>query len=470
MLHRQLDPKTRKLREKADRTFAERKWEKALQIYLEVDEIGPEDPRIGQRIADLYRRLGEDGDAISFYKKVVRHYSNEGFWAKAIAVSKMILEMNSEDQQVRNHLVQLYSAQGKTSEEATIRKAEERAALSLASAEPYTMDTPKAEEMMIGNTISLSGEEPRTEEAPPKEPPTIDLRVEDEVTVPEVNLLGPPLDRLCKVPLFSEMQPAELVAVFERMAIRCSPVGTLICEEGDVGDSMYILAEGNVEVSVKEPDGSQLGLARLRGGDFFGEYSLLTQSARNATVTAKTDVELLEITRSDFEEVSRQHPRIWSVLQNYLKKRVLDTIFARSSVFRALSQKERSDLAARISPRPMKLDEVVMEEGTDGDEMFFIKTGQLVVSATQTEERVALGELGPGDYFGEVAMLTGKVRTATVRARTEGELFCLKRKDAAPILRNNKDILKLLRSKMEERAKDTLATLESYHEARMSLV
>jgi CRP-like cAMP-binding protein len=116
------------------------------------------------------------------------------------------------------------------------------------------------------------------------------------------------------------------------------------------------------------------------------------------------------------------------------------------------------------------MDQVVMAEGTEGDEMFFVKSGSLVVTATEGKDRVLIGELGPGEYFGEIAMLTGKPRTATVRARTDGELFCLKRKDAAPVLRPNRELLALLKTKIEERVHDKSAALESYRESRLSLV
>jgi cAMP-dependent protein kinase regulator len=466
---RQIDPKVKKLREKADLFLSERKWEKALQLYLESEEAGEFDPRIGQRIADLYKRLGEKSEAIEHYKRVVKHYSLAGFWAKAIAVSKMILEIDPGDLKVRNQLAELYSAQGKTREDTDVRRAEERAALSISGMEPRTMEVPPEPEDygVFGQMISLRGEEPRTMEERPREG-LLELTPDSMVNVGRAPL-GMPLAAANKVPLFSDMEPDELGAVLERLAVRRFPAESYICEEGDIGDAMYIISEGCVEVSVRQPDGSRIPLTRLSGGDFFGEYSLLMHTTRNATVQAKTDVEVLEITSRDFDTISAKHPRIWNILEEYLRHRVLDTIFSRSPVFRVLSPEERKSLIGRMTEKKVPMDTVIMAERTDGDEMYFVKSGTLLVTSHQGRDRIVVGELGPGDYFGEVAMLTGKPRTATVQSKTECELFCLTRKSAAPVLRNNREILELLRSKMEERAQETIQALESYKELRNTL-
>ena len=461
------NPKVQKLKLKADEAYQQMKWKKALELYQEASEQIPNDVRMAQRMGDLLRRLNMKDEAIEQYKKAAKLYSSDGFWAKAIAIHKMILELDPNDVSIRRQLAETYSAQGaETKSRGTfsasvpsIPSTEERAAISISGEEPRTMNDRPQDESFIGGTVSISGGEPRTLDQPPAGPQP---HLYD-------NPLGAPLRKFGSIPLFSEMSADELAAVLERLAIRRYPPGALVCEEGDIGSSMYIIAEGVVEVFTKDGEGKRLLLSQLRGGDFFGEFGLLTNGQRNASVQTKTDLELLEISSADLDHISNRYPRIWNVLEDYLRKRMIDTIVVKSSVFRVLTEEERQRMTDLLKLRKFKLDDVVMEQGSDGDEMFFVKSGKLLVTVQEGKERVVVGELGPGDYFGEMAMLTGKPRTASVRVKSEAELFSFARKDAALVLKGNREVLTRLKSKMDERTRETTEVFNSYKEARKTL-
>jgi small-conductance mechanosensitive channel len=81
--------------------------------------------------------------------------------------------------------------------------------------------------------------------------------------------------------------------------------GESIVREGDAGSSMFVVARGEMVVTV---DPSAHEVARLGPGDFFGEMSLLTGAPRTASVTAVTDVEVLEITGDAFRQFVLANP------------------------------------------------------------------------------------------------------------------------------------------------------------------
>ena len=64
----------------------------------------------------------------------------------------------------------------------------------------------------------------------------------------------------------------------------------------------------------------------MEEGAFFGEVSLLTDKPRTATVTADGDVELMELTRDDFNDIVATHPSVLKVVEAYQKQRVQATI------------------------------------------------------------------------------------------------------------------------------------------------
>jgi CRP-like cAMP-binding protein len=79
--------------------------------------------------------------------------------------------------------------------------------------------------------------------------------------------------------------------------------GQIVFEQGDAPDRFYIISSGEVEVIRRKRDGSEKILAVLHPGDYFGEIGLLTEARRNASIRAKTDVELLAMSWDDFRKV-----------------------------------------------------------------------------------------------------------------------------------------------------------------------
>ena len=74
--------------------------------------------------------------------------------------------------------------------------------------------------------------------------------------------------------------------------------------------------------------GEHLPLAELGAGDFFGEVSLLTGKPRTATITAKTAVIAIELTKHDVDRISAEHPEVRSVLEDFYQRRAHETVEA----------------------------------------------------------------------------------------------------------------------------------------------
>jgi thioredoxin reductase (NADPH) len=90
--------------------------------------------------------------------------------------------------------------------------------------------------------------------------------------------------------------PREVVAqTASRMTILTFPPGAVVMRQGEPSDRFYVIAKGEAVVVHREPDGSERTLNTIHAGDFFGEVGILTGHARNATVRAKTSLELLAL-------------------------------------------------------------------------------------------------------------------------------------------------------------------------------
>ena len=130
-----------------------------------------------------------------------------------------------------------------------------------------------------------------------------------------------------KSPLFEMLPTEEREAVVREMEVETHDEGSVILNEGDPGDSMYLIASGEVKVYTRGAAGP-IYLARLGEGDFFGEVSVLTGKPRTATITASQRTELLRLDKSKLDGVLSKHPGIRKVLDEFYKKRAEHTVEA----------------------------------------------------------------------------------------------------------------------------------------------
>jgi CRP/FNR family cyclic AMP-dependent transcriptional regulator len=79
----------------------------------------------------------------------------------------------------------------------------------------------------------------------------------------------------------------------------------VICLKGDISDCLYIIDEGEVEVSISSSEGKIVLLGTLSKGDVFGEVGLLDKKSRTANVNAKSDTSLYRLSSSGFDKVAK---------------------------------------------------------------------------------------------------------------------------------------------------------------------
>jgi small-conductance mechanosensitive channel len=121
--------------------------------------------------------------------------------------------------------------------------------------------------------------------------------------------------------LFKDSLPAEKTMIAENMHRVLVKSGDSIFQEGEEGDSMFIVVEGLVGMYIQKPNQpSRLRVAYLSAGQFFGEMSLLSGEPRSVTVIAKTDCLLYEIKKPIILELLSKRPALAKQLSETLIK------------------------------------------------------------------------------------------------------------------------------------------------------
>jgi CRP-like cAMP-binding protein len=120
-------------------------------------------------------------------------------------------------------------------------------------------------------------------------------------------------DDLAQVPLFAGIGRRQLQKLAELSKERTVPAGTTPVQEGTMsGIGFFVVVEGEAAVSV---NGNEV--ATLKPGSHFGELALISEAERTATVTATTELRLLEIPFYDFRDFAHENPDVmWKLLQH----------------------------------------------------------------------------------------------------------------------------------------------------------
>src|SRR3954471_9138054 len=113
---------------------------------------------------------------------------------------------------------------------------------------------------------------------------------------------------LSTIPLFKQLDAHERGDLERALHRRAAAAGERLFNIGEPGDSLYIVAAGNVELFVKDNTGTKIVLTVCSRGDIFGELSLFDGGARTAIAVCLDDVELLELDRDDLLAFLRNHP------------------------------------------------------------------------------------------------------------------------------------------------------------------
>jgi CRP-like cAMP-binding protein len=108
-------------------------------------------------------------------------------------------------------------------------------------------------------------------------------------------------------PLFEMLSSTELAHLSELAEQRRYAGGELVFEEGELGDSLYVIVRGEVEVLRRDSGGTARPLTVLTAPDFFGEMSLIDKEYRSATVRTRTEAVLLRLTAQHLASFRQTH-------------------------------------------------------------------------------------------------------------------------------------------------------------------
>lgn len=235
----------------------------------------------------------------------------------------------------------------------------------------------------------------------------------------------PPVEKTLQLPvhpLISDLSAEALTVLLPQLAVEYHDGGSVVIEQGQPGQSFYMVARGVVAIL-----GDEFELAHLRSRSFFGEMALLTDAPRSASVRCEAPTVLLRAERTALEALANRSPAVGEVLASYARGRLLRNLMGSSELFAPLDDERRAQLVELFSSQVFEAGELIIEEGGDAPGLRMVLSGAVRVSKGEGSRRLELGRLGPGGILGEISLVKAGPASARVVAETKTVLLTLSR-------------------------------------------
>lgn len=201
--------------------------------------------------------------------------------------------------------------------------------------------------------------------------------------------------------------------------------GEVLFNQGDPGDSVYLLVAGVLGVRQRHADGRETIIDKLAPGAIVGELAPLSGQERSATVFAVNRCGLLRLSKSELDQLSQSEKENLVDMQGTVvdRWRRLQLSKALNNLFGEIDVAELHALQEELVWRHLSNGDILFQQGDWSDGMYIVLSGRLRFTATDEQGNVAIsGEVGVGEPIGEFALITQEKRSATVYAVRETNL------------------------------------------------
>ncbi len=262
--------------------------------------------------------------------------------------------------------------------------------------------------------------------------------------------------KLNRMHLFADLSAENIRGVVDKSKRQQFSPGTVVCREGEYGDTFFAILEGSVEVTINTAGYDSLPLANLGEGDIFGEMAALSGYPRNATVAAKDELYLLEIPSEVLKELMKISAKFREIIEEKYTERAVRTYLRKVPLFSNLTDSMLEQLERKVKLKSNNQGDVIFKEGDPGDSLYVIRNGFVKITKQRGDKDQIIAYLAQGSYFGEMALLEDEKRSATVSAFTKVEIIQVVKEDFNTLLETDPKLAEELKDIIMERKLKTL--------------
>jgi cGMP-dependent protein kinase 2 len=244
--------------------------------------------------------------------------------------------------------------------------------------------------------------------------------------------------------ILNELSPLQMREFMLDSEALFYPAGATVFERGDSGSSLFAIASGSVLVQVSAADPSIT--VPIGTGSIFGEVGLISGRRRGATICAAEDSILVEVPRMAALKLMAAVPAARRAVTRISIERQLLQMFGSG-----LTSADLVEVLETAEVEEVRAGAAIINEGEEGRDIFVIRQGSMVVEKSIGGKPVFLSYLPAGSYVGEMALLQGGRRVATVRAAIKSEVIRIDGGVFRRLLDRKPELLARARSDMSAR-------------------
>jgi len=234
------------------------------------------------------------------------------------------------------------------------------------------------------------------------------------------------------VPLLAMLSTLQLRELVLESNILLPEPGDYIFKRNDYSTTFFFIVEGELDVLIDDDEHPD---DHLKTGEFFGEMALVSGRRRPGTVQARTKCVLIETPRRLMQKLINSVQSMRRVLNEVAIKTVVQICIGLS-----LDEEELNDVASHAILKNFEAGEELFHEGDEADGLYLIQSGSVTVSRMIAGREVVLFYVAAGNYVGEMSLVSGEPRYATVRAAVATDAVMIKADRMREIIARNPEI------------------------------
>lgn len=223
-------------------------------------------------------------------------------------------------------------------------------------------------------------------------------------------------DAIKHILLFRSLDQEQMQEVLDAMFEKAVKPGNEIITQGDDGDNFYVIDSGKYDIYVSTDSKNRKLVGNYNNEGFFGELALMYNMPRAATIVAATDGIVWGLDRQTFRRI---------VLKTaFNKRKKYEKLIEGCAMLKSLDMYERMNVCDALTSQAFSNGERIIAQGDKADCMYFVEEGSVRVAMVNkkpgadpkatTEKEIS--RVGPGGFFGELALVTRRPRAASVYA------------------------------------------------------
>jgi CRP-like cAMP-binding protein/Fe-S-cluster-containing hydrogenase component 2/thioredoxin reductase len=249
-----------------------------------------------------------------------------------------------------------------------------------------------------------------------------------------------------RVEILGGLSPLQMREFLMGAEVHFYRANDVIFERHAIGSSLFGIASGSVKVEIN-PANPAITVP-IGTGSIFGEVGLISGRRRGATIRAAEDCVVVEIPRTAALKLMATSTEAKETVNRITTERTVLQIFGSG-----LSAADIAGVLAKAEVKEIKPGEAIMKEGDESYDIFIIRRGSMVVEREIAGKPVFITYIAAGQWAGEMSLVEGGRRSATVRAAIRSEVIKLDGDTFRLLLNRKPELVARLRSEMASRRK-----------------